>query len=281
MDSHWVEVFNRANDDAVIRVVAHNFHFVFFPTEEALFNEDLGGWGKIETARNDCFKFFLVVSDPTTGSTEGERRTNDKRHHPDLFRDLLRLLHRVRHSRDGEVKADLNHRVFETLTIFALIDGVSIGADHADPILIEGSGIEKLDGDVQRSLTSEGRQERIGPFFDDDSLNRLRSDRLDIGPLRKLRVGHNRCRIGIHENDLVTFLAQRLASLGPGVIKLTTLSNDDGAGSDHEDFFDASVLRHRVCLKLRLSDKTARFCKAPSDFLANPSLSLSESPGFP
>ena len=43
VDAHRVEVFNGANDDAVVGVVTHDFHFVFLPTEEAFFDEDFGG----------------------------------------------------------------------------------------------------------------------------------------------------------------------------------------------------------------------------------------------
>ena len=38
VNSHGIEVFDGADDDAVIRVIAHDFHFVLFPALEQLVN---------------------------------------------------------------------------------------------------------------------------------------------------------------------------------------------------------------------------------------------------
>ena len=48
VNSHGIEVFNGADDDAVIRVIAHDLHFVLFPAEERFFDQDFGGGGGIE-----------------------------------------------------------------------------------------------------------------------------------------------------------------------------------------------------------------------------------------
>ena len=148
------------------------------------------------------------------------------------------------HAGDGEIEADLDHGLFETKAVFAFVDGVGIGADHFDAVLIQSAGVEEIHGDVKRSLATEGREKGIRLLLDDDFFDDLGRDGLDVGPLGKLRIGHDGGRIGVDQNDLVTLFAKGLTSLGPGVVEFATLSDDNGACSYDENFFDAGVLRH-------------------------------------
>src|SRR5699024_10060494 len=61
VDTHRVEVFNRANDDAVVFAVADNFHFVFFPAEQGLFNQEFVCRGELKAAGTNLDEFFHVV----------------------------------------------------------------------------------------------------------------------------------------------------------------------------------------------------------------------------
>ena len=70
-------------------------------------------------------------------------------------------------------------------------------------------------------------------------------DRLDIGPVRHLRIGHDRGRIRIDEDDAIAFLAQRLAGLRPRIIELAGLTDDDRARADDKDGRDIGALRHK------------------------------------
>ena len=69
---HRIEVFDRADDDAVVRLVADDLHLEFLPAENALFDEDLGRRRCVEPALDDLEKFFAVVGDAATGSAERE-----------------------------------------------------------------------------------------------------------------------------------------------------------------------------------------------------------------
>ena len=87
-------------------------------------------------------------------------------------------------------------------------------------------------------------QNRVRFFPLEDELDHFRRDRLDVGAISKLRIGHDRGRVRIHEHDLVAFFAQRLAGLHARVIKLAALPDDDRAGTDEEDFVKLIVPRH-------------------------------------
>ncbi len=85
---------------------------------------------------------------------------------------------------------------------------------------------------VQRGLPAHGRQDRVRLFLGDNFFNDLPGNRLDVGRIRHVRIGHDGGRIRVHQNDAVTLFAQRLAGLRTGVVKLASLSNDNGAGAD-------------------------------------------------
>jgi hypothetical protein len=48
----------------------------------------------------------------------------------------------------------------------------------------------------------------------------------------------------LHQNDAVTFLAQRLAGLGAGIVELAGLADDDGAGADDQDGLQVGAFGH-------------------------------------
>ncbi len=142
------------------------------------------------------------------------------------------------------VEADLDHGLLEELAVLALVDGLGVGADHLDAVLLEHAGLEERHRGVQRRLAAEGRQQRVGLLADDDFLHHLRRDRLDVGAVRELRIGHDRGRIRVHQDDLVAFFLQRLAGLDAGIVEFAALADDDGAGADDEDFPDRGVFGH-------------------------------------
>src|SRR5207253_6602440 len=74
---------------------------------------------------------------------------------------------------------------------------------------------------------------------------------LDVGRVRQLRVRHDRRRIGIDENDPVALGLQSLAGLGPRIIELAGLADDDRPGPDDQDGFDIRAFRHEAALYCR------------------------------
>ena len=65
---------------------------------------------------------------------------------------------------------------------------------------------------------------------------------------RELRVGHDRRRVRVDEDDLVALLAERLGALRPGVVELAGLADDDRPGADDEDLLEVVAARHRSLL---------------------------------
>ena len=149
--------------------------------------------------------------------------------------------------RDRE--ADLLHRLAEKLAVLRLVDGVGAGADHLDAEPVQHAVAMQGQRGVERRLPAHGRQQRHSPGCRPLALDHLghdfRRDRLDIGRVRQFRIGHDRRRIGIHQDDPVSFGAQRLARLGAGIVEFASLADDDRAGADDQNRFDVGAFGHQ------------------------------------
>ena len=102
MHAHRIDVFNRTDDDAVVRLVAHNLHLVFFPTDQALVDQDLANGRGVDARPHNLLELIAIVSDAAAGAAHREgwpdhhRKTNrlDRAHRLDeafgaiIVRDL-------------------------------------------------------------------------------------------------------------------------------------------------------------------------------------------------
>ena len=143
-------------------------------------------------------------------------------------------------------EADLAHGVFEQQAVFGLLDGVDLGADQLHAVLIEHAGFGQFHGKIQAGLAAHGGEQRIGPLAADDLFEIGRGQRLDVGLVGEIGVGHDGRRIGIDQDHFVAVGAQRLGGLGAGVIELAGLADDDGAGADDQDAVEVVAPGHRL-----------------------------------
>ncbi len=102
----------------------------------------------------------------------------------------------------------------------------------------------QIHGQVQTGLPAERGQQRVGPLDFDDLGDDFPGERLDIGAVGHVRIGHDRGRVGIDEHDLVTFFAQGLAGLRARVIELAGLADDDRTGADQQNLVEVVATRH-------------------------------------
>jgi hypothetical protein len=250
--AHRVEVLDRADDDAVVLAVAHHLHLELFPADQRLLDQQLAGRAGFQAALADFDELFLVVGNAATRTAHGERRADDCRI-ADHRLHLQRFLHRVRHRRTSRAETDAGHRRLEFLAVLGLVDGFLGGADHLDAKAFENAVSGQIERTVQRRLPTHGRQQRVGPLLGDDLFDDFPGNRLDIGDVRHFRIGHDRRRIGVHQDHPVAFLAQRLAGLRTGVVELAGLSDDDRTGADDQNALDVSALGHVAPFRLASS----------------------------
>ncbi|MNC86052.1 hypothetical protein D3C83_16790 [compost metagenome] len=149
---------------------------------------------------------------------------------------------RERRARAGE--SDFLHRLLELLAVLGLVDRFPLRADHLHAVFLEHPVAGEIKRAVQARLPAHGRQQRIGTLGGDDLLHHLPTDRLDIGRVGHVRVGHDGGGVGVHQDDAVALFLERLARLRPGIVELARLADHDRAGADDEDRLDVGALRH-------------------------------------
>src|SRR5439155_208303 len=77
--------------------------------------------------------------------------------------------------------------------------------------------------------------QRVWPLGSEDPLGRLHRDRLDVGAIRPLGVGHDGGRVGVEQDGAVPLLPEGLERLHAGVVELAGLPDDDGPRAEQED----------------------------------------------
>ena len=142
----------------------------------------------------------------------------------------------------------LLHGVAKQLAVFRHVDRFPRCGDKLDTIIVEHAFAHQIKRAVETGLTTHSRQKGIGVFFSNDSGDRAPVDWLDIDGIGHLRVGHDRCGIGVHENYAVTLLPECFAGLCAGVIEFTGLPDHDRSGTDDQNTLYVSSFWHRSML---------------------------------
>jgi hypothetical protein len=162
----------------------------------------------------------------------------------DLIERRQRVIDRVDDLPARAFDADAFHRLAETLAALRFLDPIRVGADHLDAIALEHACMCQLDGQVESGLTAECWQNRVGPLLFDDALDDFRCERFDIGGVSQLGIGHDRGRVGVHQDHPIPLGLQCFAGLRAGVIELTGLSDHNGPGSQNKNGADVGSLGH-------------------------------------
>ena len=156
-------------------------------------------------------------------------------------------------------QADLVHRLPEQLTILGLGDRLLAGADQLDAVALEDTRAGERHRDIERRLAAHCRQQRLRPLPGDDLGDHFRGDRLDIGRVGQLRVGHDRRRVRVDQHDPVAFAFQRLAGLRAGIIEFAGLPDHDRAGADDQDGVEVGAPRHSRSISRDKPSRTDRW----------------------
>ncbi len=243
MDSHRIEVFDRADDHAVVGVVAHHLQLVFLPTRDRLLDQDLVNRAALDAEAGDLVELLHGVGHAGAPTAEDVRGTDDDRQ-ADLLHNPPGLFHVVGHTGPGDLEADLLHRDLESFTVLCRGDGLGVGSDELDTVRRENSMLLEFHREVEAGLATEGRQHRVGLLLLDDLREHVEVERLDIGRVRKIGIGHDRRGVRVSEDDAITLLLQHPAGLRARVIELAGLTDDDGTRADDQNRLDIGALRH-------------------------------------
>ena len=241
--AHRVDVLDRAHHDEVVGGVAHHLELELLPADDRFLDEDLVHRTQLDAPRHDVTELLDVVGDASADPAQGERRPHD-RGKAEAVHHAHRLVERLGVGAGRYVDADGLHRLAELQAVFGHHDGVDRGPDQRYPELLEHPvGIE-LHRQVQRGLAPDRRQQRIGTFPGDYRAHHFPGQRLDVGPIRDLRVRHDGRGVRVDQDHLDALGPERLARLGARIVELARLADHDRAGADDEHAFDVSTAGH-------------------------------------
>ena len=243
MNPHGIEILDRANHHEVVANVAHHFEFVFFPTQRRFLNQRLMHRAGVQRARNQVRKFFAIVSNRAARTAQRERGPN---HHgiPQLVRQTHCIRNRSHHFGRRYFQPNVAAHIFEQQTVLGNLDCLHRRANQLHIIFFENPRLGKLHREIQSRLSSHSWQQRIWPFGCDDRFKIFLRQRLDVRPVRSLRIRHDRRRIRIDEDYLIPFRTQRLASLRPRIVELAPLPDHNRPRANNQNLPNVSPFRH-------------------------------------
>ena len=243
VDTDGVQVLHVADGDHVALVVTHDLVLDLFPTGDALFHQDLMDGGKTQAVGADLDELFLVFADAAAGTAHGKGRA-DNDGIADAVRTGQRILQGLHDLRGNDGLVQLFHRLLEQLTVLGAVDGLRLAGQQADAGAVQIAGTGQLHGEIQAHLAAQVGQNGVGLLDLQDALHHLKGHGLDIDMIGHIGVGHNGSGVGVEQNGLNALCFQGAARLGAGVVELSGLANDDGAGADDQHLFDSGVLGH-------------------------------------
>ena len=243
VDAHRIDVLDEADGDHLVVGIAHDLQLQLFPAQHRFLHQHLVDQAGGQAAGDDDPQFLQIFDQAAAGAAHRVGRADDDRI-AELGGDLLGVFE----GRDGgaarHLDAEAVHGLLEGDAVLAALDGVDVDADDLDPVALKDPGAIQFGGEVEARLAAEVGEDGIGALGGDDLFQGLDVERLDIGDIGGGRIGHDRRRVGVDQHDLVAEGAQGLARLGAGIVELTGLADDDGAGTDDQNLMDVVTSGH-------------------------------------
>ncbi len=79
MHSHGIDVLDRTDDDHVVIQIAHYLHFIFFPTDNRLFDQHFVNRGLIQSVAHQHQELIAVVGDGRSAPPQRKTGSHDAR----------------------------------------------------------------------------------------------------------------------------------------------------------------------------------------------------------
>ena len=136
------------------------------------------------------------------------------------------------------------HQGTEHLSVFCTVDGFNVCTKNFYPEFIKDAVFCQFHNKVQTCLTTKGAENRIRSFLEDDSFGRVKCQRFYIDTVCDGGVCHDGSRIGVDQNDFISFLTQCCAGLRTCIVEFSCLTNDNRTGTYDHDLMYILTLRH-------------------------------------
>ena len=194
---------------------------------------DYSGVQACKALKEEGYRVILVNSNPATIMTDPS--TADRTYIEPLTWEIVEKV--IAAERPDALLPTLGGQTALNLAMDLEKHGILVkyGADHLDVVLVEHAFAREIECAVERGLAAHGRQQRIRAFDGDDLGHHGPGDGLDVGHVGHVRIGHDRRRIGVHQDDPIALLLEGLHGLGSRVVELGTLADYDRPGTDEQN----------------------------------------------
>ncbi len=235
VDAHRVQVLHVADGDDVAQAVAHDFVLDLLPSQQTALDHQLAAHRELEALAADFPEFVTGRGHTAAGAAQGVSRPHNAGIGHDI-EDGLQVGFAFHNPAFGHGLAEFAHQRPEEFAVFRLLDRFQRGAEELDVVLFQDSQLRKLAGEVEAGLAAQSGEQAVGALPGNHALAEFGRQRLDVNPVRRFQVRHDRGGVGIDENDFVALFAEAFAGLRARVVELGGLSDDDRSAPDHEDF---------------------------------------------
>ena len=131
--AHRIDVLDRADDDEVVRDVAHHLELELLPADDRLLNQNLVHRAEVEATARQLAELFDVVGDAAANAAKCERRPDDGGK-PDFLDYRESLIDRLGDAARRHLDPDFAHGVAEQQPIFRDLDRIDGRADQLNAV---------------------------------------------------------------------------------------------------------------------------------------------------
>ena len=243
MHAHGVDILHAADADGRVVVVAHHLELDLLVALDALLDEHLVHGREEQGVAHHFAQLLLVVDEPAARTAQ---RIGGTQHDgiTDLGGDLHGLLDRHGDLRFDHRFAQRLAQLLEKFAVFGAFDRLERGTQNLDLALLQDAFAGQLHGQVQTRLAAQPRHDGVGTLETDDLGHVFERQGFHVDLVCDMRIGHDRRRVGIHQNYLVSLLLECEARLRTRIIEFRGLADDNRAGTDDHYLVYIFSLRH-------------------------------------
>ena len=160
MDPHRVEILNGAHNGHIVVGVAQQFQLKLLPPQKCLVNHHFVDGAEVKTTLKFVLEGLFVIHHSGSCAAQSVRRTNAQRI-TELLCHFLALQKTLRCGLRCHRDINLAHQLSECFAILSDVDGFGVHTNHPHVVLLPNAHFFALDGQVEGSLSTHGRQHGI------------------------------------------------------------------------------------------------------------------------
>ena len=164
MNSHWIEILDRTNNDHIVVRIAEQFQLKFLPTEQGFLNQHFVDRRCMQTTIKQLVELFLMMHESATSSSKCIRRSYNK-WIANSLRDFFSFQIGIRHLRRWNAHVEAHTKLTELLAVFGFLNRRNVNTDDSNAIFGPDTHFIRFFAEIECRLTTHGWQNCINFSF--------------------------------------------------------------------------------------------------------------------